>query len=53
MGVLVADTRKMNNSGVKNGGGFPGIRNRYLLDPIAFLLGFLVILIAKNFKNPN
>lgn len=52
MGVLVAGTRKMNNSGV-NGGGFPGIRDWYLLGPIAFLLGLLVISIAKNFKNPN
>lgn len=53
MGVLGADTRKMNKSGVKNGGGFPGIRNQCLLGPTAFLLGLLVIIIAKNFKNPN
>lgn len=30
MGVLGADTRKMNKSGVKNGGGFPGIRNLFV-----------------------
>ena len=42
-GSEVDDPREMNNSGIiKNDGGFPGIRNRCLLCPIAFLLGLLV-----------
>lgn len=39
---VVADPAKMNHSGIRNGDGFPRIRNRYLLCPIAFLLGLLV-----------
>lgn len=39
---VIADPAKMNHSGIRNGDGFPGIRNRYLLCPIAFLLGLLV-----------
>ena len=37
------DPRKGNSSGIiGNGGGFPGIRNRYWLCPMAVLLGSLV-----------
>lgn len=35
---VVVDPAQMNHSGVKNDDGFPGIRHRYLLCPIAFLL---------------
>lgn len=41
-GRVVDDPRKMNNLGViENGGGFPGIRNRCRLCPVALLLDFL------------
>lgn len=49
---VVANPAKMNHSGVKNDDGFPGIRNRYLLCPMAFLLGLLVFLIAETLEIP-